>query len=127
MPAEGSPSRPEAAEGPSRTASAPGPAPARRAGLRGWIPRRRCVGCRTVQPRPELFRLALGAEGTVCLDILGRLPGRGAYLCRTTGLRCMEVARRRGALVRSLRVSDHPVDHERLCAELRAATDEEQS
>ncbi|MFN2591292.1 MAG: YlxR family protein [Candidatus Dormibacteria bacterium] len=77
-----------------------------------------CAGCRTVRPRPELVRLVRGADGGVCLDILGRLPGRGAYLCRTTGMRCAHAARRRRALVRSLRVSDHSVDYARLCAEL---------
>ena len=79
------------------------------------MPRRRCVGCGRVAPKSELLRFAVvhdaGAprsRARAVLDAAGRLPGRGAYLCRGSELAapdpaCLESALRRGGLVRTLR------------------------
>ena len=63
---------------------------------------RRCVACRTLRDRRELWRVVRQAEGGVVLD-LGM--GRSAYLCPQ--LSCLEEARRRRRLSRALRC---PVD-----------------
>jgi predicted RNA-binding protein YlxR (DUF448 family) len=47
------------------------------------------VGCGRVAPKRQLLRLAVAAEGpsvppTVVIDRDGRMPGRGAYVCRET-------------------------------------------
>jgi predicted RNA-binding protein YlxR (DUF448 family) len=65
-----------------------------------------------VAPKPELVRFAAtpsSAGGWLAIrDIDGKLPGRGAYLCRTvsgeqTVHECLRLAVQRGALKRTLR------------------------
>ena len=59
---------------------------------------RRCVACRTLRDRRELWRVVRQAEGSVVLD---QGMGRSAYLCPQ--LSCLEEARRRRRLQRALR------------------------
>ena len=56
------------------------------------IPIRRCVGCGEGKPKQELVRVVRRAAGEVNLDLTGRMPGRGAYLCRDT--ECLRKARK---------------------------------
>jgi predicted RNA-binding protein YlxR (DUF448 family) len=46
---------------------------------RKHVPRRTCVGCRTVNEKRALIRIVRTPEG-VQIDPKGKLPGRGAYL-----------------------------------------------
>ena len=46
------------------------------------IPQRMCVSCRTRRDKKDLVRVTLGDDGTLVVDPTGKLPGRGAYLCR---------------------------------------------
>lgn len=67
----------------------------------GRLPVRTCVGCRKRAAKSELLRVV--ARGGACLpDPSARQPGRGAYLHPVPG--CLEVAQRRRALARALRV-----------------------
>jgi len=61
---------------------------------------RQCVACRRVADRSELLRVVRLAAGGLALDAG---MGRSAYLCPTTC--CLEEARRRKRLQRSLRTS----------------------
>ena len=80
-------------------------------------PRRTCIGCRRVTHPDELVRLRwTGSDLAV-----GRGPGRGAWLCRTTG-GCLERAVRRGAVERALRVTIPNLDLAVLRARLTAAS-----
>ncbi len=88
------------------------------------LPERTCVGCRTVRPKRELFRVVLPAEGRAALDPTGKQNGRGAYLCRETGTTCLAQARRRHALVRALRTTSDRIDWEGLTADLDTVTSE---
>lgn len=54
------------------------------------IPERTCLGCRTRRTAAALLRLACDPEGNVFLDVSGRFPGRGAYVCYDAG--CMRQA-----------------------------------
>lgn len=45
------------------------------------IPLRQCLGCREMKPKKELVRIVRSAEGEVSLDLTGKKPGRGAYIC----------------------------------------------
>jgi predicted RNA-binding protein YlxR (DUF448 family) len=83
-----------------------------------------CAGCRRRRPKPELVRLAVSATGAVILDLPCRAPGRGAYLCRESGPGCLEKARRRHGLGRSLRVGENVIDLEALSAQLQALAKE---
>ena len=68
---------------------------------RGAAPVRTCVGCRERAAKSSLLRLvAMGDQ--VIPDPQARLPGRGAYLHPSLG--CFELARRRRAFPRALRV-----------------------
>ncbi len=46
------------------------------------VPQRTCVTCRTVGGKRGLIRFVRQPDGSVVVDETGRLPGRGAYLCR---------------------------------------------
>ena len=47
------------------------------------VPMRMCVGCREMKPKKELLRVVRSPEGDVSIDLTGRKPGRGAYVCRS--------------------------------------------
>ncbi len=59
---------------------------------------RRCVACRVLRDRSELWRVIRLAQGGLALD---RGMGRSAYLCRSRD--CLEEARRRKRLQKGLR------------------------
>jgi predicted RNA-binding protein YlxR (DUF448 family) len=66
-------------------------------------PVRTCVGCRQEAGKRALVRLVHAPDGAVRLDLTGRAHGRGAYLHRESG--CIDLARRRRALERSLKAT----------------------
>jgi uncharacterized protein len=61
---------------------------------------RTCVACRQEAGKGALSRIVRGADGLAVIDRSGRAPGRGAYLHHDPS--CLEMARRRRALERSL-------------------------
>ncbi|MDQ3980219.1 MAG: YlxR family protein [Actinomycetota bacterium] len=64
-------------------------------------PVRTCIGCRRRAAPADLVRVVAREGGIV---VAGRsLPGRGAWLCKDSP-GCVEVARRRKAFNRALRV-----------------------
>ena len=63
------------------------------------VPMRQCVGCREMKPKKELIRVVRSPEGTVSLDLKGKLPGRGAYVCPDP--ECLKKARKSRALERA--------------------------
>ena len=56
------------------------------------IPLRKCTGCSEMKPKKELVRVVKSPEGEVSLDLTGRKPGRGAYVCRNA--ECLKKARK---------------------------------
>ena len=64
-------------------------------------PTRTCVACRTRADKTDLLRVT-AREGLCLPDPRFRQPGRGAYLHPTIG--CLDLAERRRALPRALRV-----------------------
>lgn len=64
------------------------------------IPMRQCVGCREMKPKKELVRVVRSPEGVLSMDLKGKAPGRGAYVCRDR--ECLRRAIKSGALGRSL-------------------------
>ncbi len=56
------------------------------------VPLRKCTGCGEMKPKKELVRVVRSKEGEVSLDLTGRKPGRGAYVCRS--LACLKNARK---------------------------------
>ena len=64
-------------------------------------PQRRCVACREMKIKSALMRVAANANGEVSVDISGRAPGRGAYICRNQD--CLKKAHKTKGLERSLK------------------------
>ena len=56
------------------------------------IPMRKCTGCNEMKPKKELVRVVRSPEGEVSLDLTGKKPGRGAYVCRDAS--CLAKARK---------------------------------
>lgn len=63
-------------------------------------PMRMCVGCREMKPKRELLRVVRSPEGEIALDSRGKMPGRGAYVCRNQA--CLSQAIRQRQLERQL-------------------------
>ena len=46
------------------------------------IPQRKCLGCMESFPKKDLIRVVRTPEGEVCIDLKGKMSGRGAYICK---------------------------------------------
>ncbi len=66
------------------------------------IPMRMCVGCREMKPKRELIRVVRAPDGQVSIDLKGKAPGRGAYVCRSQA--CLARAIKQKQLERQLEV-----------------------
>lgn len=83
------------------------------------IPARRCVGCNAQRPKRELVRVVRSPEGTVSLDLTGKKPGRGAYLCPDPA--CLVKARKAKRLERAFGVEVPDAVYDSLTAQIAAA------
>ena len=64
-------------------------------------PQRSCIACRQVKEKKDLIRLVSSENGIAEIDVFGKNPGRGAYLCpRRT---CWELALKKNRLDYALR------------------------
>jgi Predicted nucleic-acid-binding protein implicated in transcription termination len=63
------------------------------------VPLRQCLGCREMKPKPSLIRIVRSPEGNISLDLHGKKPGRGAYLCPEAD--CLKKIRKSRALSRA--------------------------
>jgi predicted RNA-binding protein YlxR (DUF448 family) len=45
------------------------------------LPQRTCIACRQIKEKKALIRLVYTENGVAEVDISGKKPGRGAYLC----------------------------------------------
>lgn len=55
-----------------------------------------CTGCGEMKPKKELVRIVKNAEGEISLDVTGKKPGRGAYICKNPD--CLKKARKQKRL-----------------------------
>ena len=65
------------------------------------IPQRTCIACRKTGEKREFIRLVCLPETEVEVDLTGRKPGRGSYLC--INRKCWDLALRSGHIERALR------------------------
>ncbi len=63
------------------------------------IPMRMCTGCREMKPKKELIRVVKTPEGEIKLDTVGKVNGRGAYICKS--VQCLQKAQKANALSRA--------------------------
>ncbi len=69
---------------------------------RRHIPQRTCAGCREKRAKRELIRIVRTHNNGVEIDLSGKKPGRGAYLCPK--LECWELGIKKNRLEYALRV-----------------------
>jgi predicted RNA-binding protein YlxR (DUF448 family) len=62
----------------------------------GHVPERTCLACGRKTNKAELLRIARNKEGSMCIDPRQKLPGRGAYVCRS--LACAERLKKKRGL-----------------------------
>ena len=82
------------------------------------VPMRMCVGCREMKPKKELLRVGRSPEGVVSIDVTGRKPGRGAYVCRSA--ECLKRAIKQKQLERAF---ECPLGEETHASLLQALND----
>ena len=97
------------------------------------VPLRKCTGCGEMKEKRELIRVVKAPEkkdengnvvsgGEISLDLTGRKPGRGAYVCKITD--CFEKARKARRFERSLSCKIPEDVYEQMSAELENATED---
>lgn len=70
------------------------------------VPLRKCTGCGQMKEKRELVRVVRSKEGEVSLDLTGKKPGRGAYLCRD--IECLKMCRKAKRIERALECTISP-------------------
>ena len=83
------------------------------------LPERRCTGCGESRLKKELIRIVRSPEGVISVDLTGKSPGRGAYICKNT--ECLKKAKKTGRLTRSLDTAIPDEVFDRLVEEINAA------
>ena len=64
------------------------------------IPQRTCMACQAKKDKRELVRIVRSPEGEISVDVTGKKPGRGAYIC--PNLECLNKVIKSKRLERSL-------------------------
>ena len=80
------------------------------------IPARQCIGCMTSRPKKELVRVVRAPSGEISIDLVGKKPGRGAYLCPNPD--CLTKAKKKKALERCFEQPVPAEVYEALAAQL---------
>ncbi|WP_283243650.1 RNase P modulator RnpM [Feifania hominis] len=81
------------------------------------IPLRMCLGCGEMLPKRELIRVVKSSEGEISLDVTGKKPGRGAYVCKKS--ECFAKMRKSRRLESKLAGAIPPEVYEKLEEELQ--------
>lgn len=80
------------------------------------IPLRRCTGCNESKPKKELVRVVRSPEGEISLDLVGKKPGRGAYLCLDA--QCLAKAQKAKRIERALETPIPPEVYDTIRAQI---------
>lgn len=80
------------------------------------IPLRQCLGCRQMKPKTDLVRVVKTPQGDIKIDKQGKLPGRGAYLCKEEN--CLKKTMKSRALERGFSKAIDPKIFEELTLQL---------
>lgn len=81
------------------------------------IPQRKCVGCNVMKEKKELTRIVRTADGDVLIDLGGKKPGRGAYVC--TNRECITKAVKEKRLEKALDITISKEIYEKLLGDLQ--------
>ena len=66
------------------------------------IPQRTCMACQAKKDKRELVRIVRSPEGEISVDVTGKKPGRGAYICPNS--ECLQKAVKSKGLERSFKM-----------------------
>lgn len=80
------------------------------------IPLRKCIGCNEMKPKRELLRVVRNQEGEVKLDLTGKAPGRGTYICKNK--ECFEKMKKTKGLNRAFQCDVPDEIYENLIKEI---------
>lgn len=80
------------------------------------IPQRTCMGCQAKKEKRELVRIVRSPEGEVSVDMTGKKPGRGAYICPNED--CLNKVVKSKRLERSLEITISQEVYEKLREQL---------
>ena len=80
------------------------------------IPQRTCMGCQTKKDKRDLVRIVRSPEGEISVDLTGKKPGRGAYIC--PALECLNKVVKSKRLERSLETAISQEIYEKLKEQL---------
>jgi len=80
------------------------------------IPQRMCTGCMEMKPKKELIRVVKNKENEISIDLHGKKPGRGAYICRD--IQCLEKAVKTKRLERNLETKINDEIYDKLKEEI---------
>ncbi|GAA0768470.1 YlxR family protein [Clostridium subterminale] len=80
------------------------------------IPQRMCTGCMEMKPKKELIRVVKNKENEISIDLHGKKPGRGAYICRN--IECLEKAVKTKRLERNLETKINDEIYDKLKEEI---------
>lgn len=86
-------------------------------------PQRMCLACREMKDKNQLLRVVKSAQGEVQIDLQGKLPGRGAYLCKEEN--CLQKIQKNRGLERGLSSKMPEKLYENLSTILQANKEEE--
>lgn len=86
------------------------------------VPNRMCVACRKMQPKKELMRIVSSEEG-LKIDLKGKAPGRGAYVCKNR--ECVDKAFKELRFARSFKRGISQTEYAELSAQVDALFEEE--
>ncbi|WP_346912844.1 YlxR family protein [Clostridium sp.] len=80
------------------------------------IPQRMCTGCMEMKPKKELIRVVKNKENEISIDLHGKKPGRGAYICRN--IECLEKSVKTKRLERNLETKINDEIYDKLKEEI---------
>ncbi|MBQ3330616.1 MAG: YlxR family protein [Ruminococcus sp.] len=80
------------------------------------IPLRKCIGCGEMKDKRTLVRIVRNKEGVISVDLTGKKPGRGAYICKNAD--CLNKAQKAKRLERAFSTAIEPEIYDVLRSEL---------
>ena len=71
-----------------------------------YIPKRMCVACRQMLEKAMLYKVVL-SDGEPTIDKSGKMPGRGAYVCKDE--KCISLALKKRGFERAFKMDCSPL------------------
>ncbi len=85
-------------------------------------PLRMCLGCKEMKPKRELIRVVRNNEGEISIDLIGKKPGRGAYMCKNAD--CLDKAIKAKRLDKAFETAIGPDVYDSLKSQLEGEVEE---